>query len=439
MDIEQRYLDRLKGMRQTLLLGMPFDDALEMLPAEPRPCRSEAGSAPQNEGEGSRELTGTLLCNNTFFEGLRFDGGFDGGCVVNYFGKWQDVNFLKDLDSWRDLAKEYEERGDAFIHEYYGVKFEVMPYGSNRGVNFKYVLKWQGFTILIRGGKYKEDLPAVQVDFSYEVFREKDIFDARFLVEDLLLHFGFKWEKVTFQRIDLNVTLNESFQKVAKAFQQGRFLSRVRRFNAWSSNSKQKQVLNYIAGGTHKSEVQVVLYDKLYELTSHYNEQKFVDLKPVLGEGTDLTRVEFRLTSAFFRTIDCFSYEKLSELMPSIVNYLVTSWFRVLKTKKIRGKENKQELDEFWLKVQYAFQQVFIKKEVVKRLKREKTSKISNMRLLRQAVGCVSSALARSYEKTKDLETFCAEIFDVFLRYKRLSYYAYRKKRAVYETRICQT
>lgn len=436
MDIRATYENRLEAMRQNFVLGKDFDSVLEMLPADPAPCAESAGSAPSADDSrqnGPRALTGGPLRN---FPSLQYTGGFDGGTTVNYFGAWQNPEMFARFSDWKELAKLADERGEDFFHQEGALRFQVLPYGSNRGVNFKFIFLWESFTILISSRISSNDLPAVQVDYSYESFRNCDLFTARNIVESFLMTLGFKWERVSFQRVDINVTIDEEFSKVSTALNDGRFLSRIRKFHPVIDNTSQGLIWRYIMGGGASSEVSVRIYDKLNELDEVYNEQKLEDLRQVMGEADNLLRCEFSITSAFFRSIDVNSYEELEKRLPDIVEYLVFSWLRVLKTKKVRGKENKQELDEFWQKIQYAFYNVFINKTDIRPIIRRKEKRISRDPLLRQAVGCITAAMARTINKRRSLDEFLSDVFSECLNYKKLIYKVYRKKRLEYETRI---
>lgn len=431
--IKQLYEKRLEAMANNLFLGSNFDDAMEMLPAVGAVERqADDGALPFQE---SRSLTGTLECN--LVNAPRFTGGFDGGTVVNYFGRWIDLELFSEFDQWRDNAKLAKESEKDYFHKFGDVEFQVLPNGYNGGVNFKYIFKWNSFTILISSRAVSEDLPAVQVCYSYESFRNASLFEVRLVVEDFLLSLGFRWNRVSFQRVDFNVTLDVDFQKIVQAFQQGRFVSRLRKFKPELDNTSKGMKCTYIRGGSKNSDAHIVLYDKLAELMANYNDQKFQDLYAVLGDGQYLTRVEFRVFSSFFHTIGVSSYEELEKQLPSIVEYLAASWFRILKKKKVRGKENVQEIDDIWKAVQFAFYKTFVKNDLeIKPLDRKKSFKVTNTRLMRQAVGCLTSAMARSFDSVRDFDQFCIDAFDHFMRYKRLAYKVYKSKRRKYDVSI---
>ena len=427
-EVEAKLTDRVEALRRSLIGGLPFESAVELLPALPR---RSAAERPSPSEFPARALTGCLQCNNQDLPSVpRFDGGFDGGCVVNYFGTWKDDRILDLFDTWKTSAKNFNERQEDYYVSYKNIRYNVLPFGSNRGVNFKYILKTRGFTFLIFGKADSGELPTVQVDFSYESLRGRSLFDARKEAEDVLLSLGFRWDRLSFQRIDINVTVAIPFEKIASAFVEGRLVSRVRNFATVYNNRSSGSALTYVRGG---SDVQICLYDKYYELQKHYNEQKFNDLSYVLGDGQDLTRVEFRLSSAFFHSLDVSTFEDLEKELPSIVEYLCFDWFRIVDGKKVRGREKKQKLDIYWQYIQYAFDRTFIKNDDLKPIVRRKRYNCENSRLLRQAVGCVSSALARTFDPVKNIDEFINDVFETCLRYKRLAYRAYQRKKVRYE------
>lgn len=303
-------------MRNNLLTGADFDAALELLPAVPNAQADRAAGAPLDTSgaplSAARALTGRLLCNSLPDKApFEYAGGFDGGTVVNYFGAFTDAKMFERFDVWRDMSKlESERSDDDYFVDLDGYRFQVLPYGSSGGVAFKYIFKYRSFTILITGKPDAGDRPTVQVDFSYESFREKTLFEVRYIVEDFLLYLGFRWDRVSFQRIDINVTVDADFQDVYKAFQEGRFISRLRIFRPVLENTSSGMTCHYIAGGSLKSsDVSICLYDKLHELSRQYNETKYDDLLAEVPNAEHLTRCEFRITSAFFRALGCNSFE----------------------------------------------------------------------------------------------------------------------------------
>lgn len=431
--ISDTLLYKVEGLKRSLILGEQFEKALEMLPSDQtlgllsrdpddRVSGSEGSSDPSIK-DGA--LTGSLWgnCPSSF----RYDGAFDGGSIVNYYGSWKDRSIFDLFDTWRSGAKIREDENCDYFVTYQGVRFQFLSHGTHgkRGVSFKYMLRFHGFTVLIFGKPDAGDMPSVQIDFSYESLRGRSIFDARLEVENFLLALGFRWESISFQRIDLNVTLNTPFSEVTSAFCDGRVVSRVRRFHFEYANSSGGLICNYVSGG---DSINITLYDKMHELITRYNEDKYDDLEHVIGDGVDLTRVEFRLSSEYLGSLDIHTWEDLEDMVPAIVEYLTGDWFRILENKKIRGKENKQVISDFWLRVREAFFQIFIKSSDIKPLKKKKKYCFSRSRLIRQALGCFNKALALSYNHAGALESYLNDVNYLIKHYKGLAFKQYRLK-----------
>lgn len=116
-----------------------------------------------------------------------------------------------------------------------------------------------------------------------------------------------------------------------------------------------------------------------------------------LVEQRPITRVEFRLRRDALKVKGVNTMRDLQEIEPTLVEWLTTRWFRILKDKKRRGRENRQEIAPLWREVQQRFREYFpgvdgVRREIIPLRKRPLAC--SAEQLLKQATGCVASALA---------------------------------------------
>jgi len=111
----------------------------------------------------------------------------------------------------------------------------------------------------------------------------------------------------------------------------------------------------------------------------------------------ELTRIEFRLKRDALNLFEINTMVDLLEKENALVEYLTHDWFRLLEEQKHRGHENTQKVSELWSEVVERFKQYFPslpnrKKPVAKRY--NKDLRCTGASLVKQAVGCLSSALA---------------------------------------------
>ncbi|MBQ7815221.1 MAG: hypothetical protein IJ387_12110 [Thermoguttaceae bacterium] len=373
-----------------------------------------------------------------------FSGGYDGGCEVSYYGEWFDGNlaerkeFFEELGEYKARAAESYDRCSDPLPEIVflnGQPWIIAPTGTGgRGgkPRFRFRLQRGGVTLLIHNNP-KDKYPAVRARFGYEALFGRDLVDVNNEVRELLNVIGLDVTKEILGRVDMQVTLATKFDWVAKAFDEGRIVARVRQWNRWDRNVDDGLTLQSLRGG---STLQVAIYDKLKECLDKRDEQKLEDLNP-LFDGADeygLTRIEFRFKREALNYFDLQTVEDFAERMPDVVDYVTRRWFRILKTPKVRGRENKQDVSQEWEWVQFAFESAFCqgRKSSVP-LTRDRSKRIDKRLLVKQALGCLSSATAYDNEvSTMTLDEFQIYVLQAVNDAIPELYKDYLRKRADY-------
>lgn len=349
----------------------------------------------------------------------RYTGGYDGGTAVSYYGLW----FAGDMDAQReimdDLAfyKAQAQAGGRYLENpvfiiLNGQQWEVCPRGSNGEVRYNYQIRRGGVTLLVHQNP-GETIAGVRAIFGYEALIGRDLDDVNRETIAFLAAIGFDVVREKLSRVDLNVTLGVDFSWVQKAYEESRVVSRIRRWRQYGRNTEEGYILETIMGGGH---LQAVVYDKLRECLDKREEAKLEDLSEILGdpcaENAGLTRVEFRFRRPALKAFEINSVQDFTNRMVDVVQYLTSQWFRILGNRKIRGKENRQEVATEWRWVQYAFYSTFCKGKLSQApLKTRNVKRIDRRNIFRQALGCVSSAFAYDAKsETLSFEDFSSKV-----------------------------
>lgn len=376
-----------------------------------------------------------------------FYGGFDGGCEVSYYGEWFGGNIFEKNEFFDELAAHKSRAADACdradevpeIVLLNGDPWIMSPSGASGRVRFRFRLLRGGVTLLIHNNP-GDRFPGVRARFGYESLFGRDLFVVNAEIRALLEAIGFEVRKETLSRVDMQVTLATPFDWVAKAFNEGRIVARVRQWSRWERNTDDGLTLQSLRGG---SALQVAIYDKFRECLDKRDEQKLNDLSSLMEDAADfgLTRIEFRFKREALNYFDLNTVADFAERLPDVVDYVTRRWFRILKTPKVRGRENKQEIANEWEWVQFAFESAFCngRKSSVP-LVRDRTKVLERKLIMKQACGCITSAIAfdrerpaMTYEEYRDfvLELITDEMPEL--------YAGYLKKRADYELRVLAT
>ena len=373
-------------------------------------------------------LTGGAQSNSSDLElspddilSCKYSGGFDGGCEVSYFGTFYPSSQERRaalFESLRSAKTRAQENGPGVKSSItFGSRVWVVQETGVRSKNqfnvFKYRLVSGGLTLLISDND-AEELPAARVVFGYESLEGHDFFEVSKEVRRELLSIGFKFDREVVSRVDLQVTLDLPFDLVGRAFAEGRIVSRVRKWSRYDRPASNGLVLGTLTGG---QDLQICIYDKFRECVDKKQDDKLDFLYNASGQdSTNFLRVEFRLRRPALRAMDIDSVDDLNDRLSDVVDFLTSKWFRIVKDSKVRGRENKQELDVFWRRVQECFSAVFVRdREKKEPIKMRKRKSFDARALTRQGLGCLVKSIANA--TFKDAVPLSEEEFkNVFLR-----------------------
>lgn len=434
--IEQSLFNRLDKLQSLCVQGRPLLDLIESLPVDPVPVVEDCfptASAATLEQRGAVALSSPALlvggpqCNYVGLpDGMpRFCGGFDGGCECSFFGSWGENHqrITELFDDFKNSARLQSDAGQDYFVNLGGDLWLFLPTGTAGNVRYRWQIQRNGITVLFHSSR-SESIPAVRVVFGYDSFRNSDLFKNIDSVRVFLIGLGFTITREVLSRVDINVTLNLPFEYFQRAFENNEIVSRVSSWNKVSVHRRTGEKLVYLSGG---SALQIVIYDKYHELCKRHNEIKLLDLSPVLGNSSDLSRVEFRFRREFLRDLGIDSSDQFADRLPDLIDYCCRRWFRILDREKVRGRENRQSISQEWRFVCSAFYSVFVRKDP-RSLDRIKIRRPERSRLVAQAVGCLSSAFALIPDCDFDRDQFISELFDLALTFKRLIFRDYRRK-----------
>lgn len=271
-----------------------------------------------------------------------------------------------------------------------GTVCRLEPGGGREGVYYPFVLVWHGVRILIKpdaGGT----IAPVRVHVPGLVLLQTDWRLVVGAIFDLLESWQFISEYTTVSRVDLEVTVRMDFEKLASDVRSARVVTDCRgaRKDYVDLKSQQFETVWYVS-----DTMELQFYNKSLELQSNkvsrdYKQawSRFFD-----EDEPNLSRVEFRLKSDALRRYGVRTLEQLEDLIPSIVDRLTFTWFRVLKGAKVRGSEREQPMSPVWRAIRAAFSQVFDGDlKTLEPIKKQENKRAS--RLIKIARGCLASAV----------------------------------------------
>lgn len=271
-----------------------------------------------------------------------------------------------------------------------GTACRLEPGGCREGVYYPFVLVWHGVRILIKpdaGGT----IAPVRVHVPGLVLLQTDWRLVVGAVFDLLESWRYIVDYTTVSRVDLQVTLRMNFDRLAREVRSARVVTDCRGSRREYIDLKTQQ---YETIWFTSNTMELCVYNKSVELQSNKVSN---DYKQAWGRFFDedepnLSRVEFRLKSDALRRYGVRTLEQLEDLLPSIVDRLTFTWFRVLKGAKIRGSEREQPISPEWRVVRAAFAQVFDGDlKTLEPIKKQENKRAA--RLIKIARGCLASAV----------------------------------------------
>ncbi len=375
--------------------------------------RMNPDSPPSTPDEPSRvasaKRSGTAFGD---FANVEFYGGYDGGCEVGYYGKWEDpessVSFYNLLEPQLKALKEQATKceGEAVaVINLGGVDFTVGPRGAGgKGCTYAYVLKGDGLTLLVHNNP-KGDIQPIRVHFGFSILHGKRFFAVVERVEKLLADIGFEIERSLVSRVDLQVTLTVDPQILFAAIRNGQSVASARG-RKWEE--KGGRVETFAAG----SDTQICIYDKLQELWAKQDTAKTAAvLSMFTNDVSDLTRVEFRLRRKALKAVEIHTAQDLKEKEADLIDYLTGRWFRILDRRPSKGNETRYKAHPLWKLVTYAFKTVFDEQNGLddgdkKPLERRDPNivRCEPEELENQLVGVLASWISKKFGYQKDIQ-----------------------------------
>lgn len=313
--------------------------------------------------------------------------GFDGGCRVSYSGAWDWAKWERLSERLTALQAEHNERrapviahlfdgDDSTTWSFRGAgRGEIHTFGDqNNGL--RWCLERGGVRLYINADVDKPPHAgpdafgyapvgqiAIGVIFGERLFRGGvSLFPIAEMVRSMIGELGFLVRSERVHRIDFQVTTDRISVSELREFERvGRVCSRSDLNN--DIKPKKRGVApsdGTLYWGTSAGKVRLRVYDKLAEAQANKKEDggdKFGFLLNSLGndwliEGRSLTRFEFELRRGILRDFEVETLDDLRRALPSIVDYLVDDWFRILgddfENSKKHGNTRRVETLETW-------------------------------------------------------------------------------------------
>lgn len=346
-------------------------------------------------------------------------GGYDGGVEIGFNGLWSDAKFkslLARLETAR-LSAENEGGDDRFV-TIDDMTFSANAHGGKNGMYYKYIIEGMGMKVYIHASPNpKSSMQPIRIRYGFECLAGRDFFAVHLNVLTWLENIGFKVEKETLSRVDLQVLLTRDIGELMMPILfSNQCVKRAR--NHKIVGTDKRPVTSYTVGGG----VQLCIYDKRKELLDTRDEVKMSLLVNECLGGEfpdDLTRIEFRLRRDALKYFGINTVQDLLERENAVVDYLTFDWFRILDSEKKseHGHERRQALHPLWQEVRDLFFEYFpgVEKErkPIERNSRRREIKCTGESLIKQAVGCIATAAALvkgMFESEKEALAFVQEM-----------------------------
>ncbi|MBR0192562.1 MAG: hypothetical protein IJQ31_10910 [Thermoguttaceae bacterium] len=371
----------------------------------------ENGTGPEG-GRANASPEALAPASNTGLTKYHFPrnwGGYDGGCEASFMGEWDEKQFEK-LSERLDHARQAADDGKTALSyvNFGGFIWSVRASGAGIGFfKYKFVLESHGVKLYIHSNP-KNSIPPVCVRFGFECLVRTDLFSAVETLRKCLYDEGFKIKEEKISRVDMQVMIPVNISEFVAALQAGpRVCTRCRGgFQMYASLKTGK-----IETITISSEnCELCIYDKHRQVL--VSDPVYYDTfcKEFLGDEMalvpkNLTRVEFRFKRGFLRRYGVDNFDDLQKSAYALVEIASRDWFRILARDKVRGSENEIPDAPIWAHVRAAFEYYFYetdsKNKSMSDLKNNRVVRPAPSvdRLIKQAMGCLSSAASFMLEK----------------------------------------
>jgi len=335
-------------------------------------------------------------------------GGYDGGVEAGIDGEWDQNHFFW-LCEALDVCRQFADDGNierSFL-EFGGFVWKVSAKGAASGFHkYKYVLESHGVKLYIHSNP-KGNIVPVRVRFGFECLARTNLFEAVKTLRNALSEIGFTWGRETLSRVDMQVLLPVDIYEFADAMKGKKVVTQCRGKCEITSDCHTMRIQTI----TLRSEnAEVCIYDKLAQVDESDDVYFMTFYRWVLNykKPEFLTRVEFRFRRPMLRRYGITTFEDLRLSQRSLPQVFGRDWFRILEREKVRGSENVIKNAPIWDRTLRAFEFYFghengggRSREELREYRPPKSSP-GVERLVKQAVGCLASALAVTKEKALD-------------------------------------
>lgn len=385
-------------------------------------------AAPVPGGSKNDEVEGVAPASNTGLVKYQFPltwGGFDGGCEASFLGDWDDR--FQQICERLDFAKQAADDGktaESYI-EFGGFVWLVRASGAGVGFfKYKYVMESRGVKLYLHSNP-KNGIPPIHVRFGFECLVKTDIFRAVQTLKECFKLEGFEVKEEKISRVDMQVLLPVEVSDFVHAMTGPRVITRCRGTYQQHINMKTGKVETITM---HSDNCELCIYDKRSELFQSDPVYFQTFLKYVLRNETanvpeKLTRVEFRFRRSFLQRYGVNTFDDLRNSAYALLEIASQDWFRILSRDKVRGSENEIPDAEIWALTRRAFRFHF-KETLPKTRSRTDLKNFKPLkeaapveRVLKQAVGCLSSACAVLMEKATtgaEVVKFCVDLLEKY-------------------------
>jgi hypothetical protein len=320
-------------------------------------------------------------------------GGYDGGNTVGFYGDWDFTQF----DSLCRKLESNRNKGISKI-DFNGVEVFLYPNSIGSGVIYRYSLEFSGIQFFIHHNPIAGIQP-VRVRYGFESVVGRDFFVVNSEFKKFLSLLGFTVEKEIISNVEMQVMVDRPiivfFEPILKDWVVRSYFK-----SQWFTD-KTGTMCGYWGGVGTK----IRIYNKYRELIDSGNELKMQLVLKFLTNGElpkDLTRIEFSVNREFLSNCRIDSCDDLKKVEHDLAMYLCTDWFRILSGAKTKGNASRQSVHIAWQEVQKLFSMFFSgvgDKKFTRKAKELEGIHCTSEQLNRQALGCLSSAIALSHGK----------------------------------------
>ena len=333
--------------------------------------------------------------------------GYDGGVVVGFDGTWDDYKFERLIET---LEEAKERAGDAardglegFAMHLDGQDILVTPTGGRAGgseakggVIYKYRFFCQGVEFMIHSKPSKHIQP-VRIRYgaeSVQGHRDK-FFNVHFgFVLPFLKILGLTVTEDKLSRVDMQCLIDISVDEFIRLLREKHVVTKLRKKAEYGTMTR---VETLEIGSL--SNVQFCFYDKGRQHTKLDLIKAAMFIRDCVGDewynsNRPITRIEIRLGRDFLRCVGVSSVADLQKREQGIIELLTTEWLRILEKPKVRGCEATATIHPIWERVRNLFFAYFTGNEVEVEYKKHESLVCDPEALEKQALGCLSAALA---------------------------------------------